>query len=96
MKKVARYGGIIVIVCALVLYLIAGNGYDNNKSTEVTGGIMVNGQFRPVASGSMGGSSQNRETFSTMQTFSLIFIGLGGFMFLVSFVLKDEKNSPYV
>ena len=96
MKKLSRYGGIIVIICSLVMYLAMGKGYENNEPVQVTGGIMVDGKFKEVYSGGMGGSLENQETFSTMQSFSLAFMGLGGLMFLMSFVFSDEEKSPYM
>ena len=91
MKNFLRYGGIVLVICGLILYMVFGVGYDNNAPTQVTSGVVIDGKFKPISSGAMGGNSENQDFFSNMQTVSLVCAAFGGVMFLASFALQREE-----
>lgn len=75
-RKIVR----ILAILGVVLFLLMGKAYTYASGTQrglsYSSGIIVDGEYKAIDSGTLGGNSERVEKFNSGAT---IFYGLGGF-----------------
>ncbi len=90
MKKLSRGCGLILILCGIVLYLIAGVAQEETKPQQVTFGVMYGDTFSQTGQGTLGGNAEGYQTMGSLKTLGIV-TGIGGLALLViSFATKGE------
>ena len=95
MKGVLKGVGILMVICAVILYVIAGYVQEQAKPRTVTFGVVSNGTFSETGSGKIGGNSEAVEEMGWLKVIAVM-SGIGGVGALIgSVVVKDEQEPQY-
>lgn len=91
MKGILKGAGILLIMCGVVLYLLAGAVQDRTKPQKVEFGYTTNGTYVQTGSGYLGGNAEGSKTMDSFKTMGVA-AGIGGVVALiVSGTLRDEQ-----
>ena len=91
MKRLLKIVGIVLLICAIVLYFVAGHVQEEAKPRTVSFGIVADGGYMQTGSGSIGGNS---EAVNEMQWLKVIAVmsGIAGASSIVAATFIKEKN----
>ena len=96
MKKVIRGAGIVLLVCALILFFAAGEMKDAAQGTYVSTGVMINGEFKQVGNtGYLGRNQKGVETAEMMQVLAVVAGLFGAGAITASVFMKNEEKPEY-
>ena len=92
MKQILKRSGIVLIICAVLLFACAAIVQEQTKPMKVTTGVMINGEFKATNSGYMGGNAKAQEDMGWLKGISVIFcLACVGMSVGSQFVNEDEK-----
>lgn len=95
MKKICCVAGIILILCGVVLYLIAGAAQEEMEPREVKTGYSYNGEYVWTGKGYIGGNTEGQKDMGFLKGIGIA-IGICGATALgVSFVFRDDDQDAY-
>ncbi len=95
MKRLIRGTGIVLIICAVLLFMIAGMVQEEAKPNRVRFGIMTNGSFKETDSGYIGGNAEAAEDMEWLKGVAILSGIAGTGAIIGSFVMKDEEKPQY-
>lgn len=90
MKKLCIVCGIVLIICGLMLYFIAGVQKDNMQPQEIKYGYVQDGKYIQTDSGFIGGNPEGEETMGALQIIGIMAMVGGGIMALASLAFKAQ------
>lgn len=94
MKKFLKYLGIVLLICGLGMYFIAGKAQEETKPNQVTFGYTTSsGQFVKTDSGYIGGNKEGYNTMGKLKGMGVISAVAGGVLLIGSY--KMEEDEPY-
>lgn len=95
MKKMVKSAGVILIVCAVLLFIVSAIVQEHTKPMKVTTGVIINGEFKATDSGYMGGNAGAKEDMGWLKGIAIM-CGIAGAGTLIgSTTIKEEKESEY-
>lgn len=95
MKRLLKGLGILLIVCAVIMYAIAGYVQEEAKPRAVTFGAVTNGVYTQTGSGTIGGSNETVEEMGWLKAISVMSGIIGAGAVIGSFAVKEEKGPEY-
>lgn len=95
MKKMLKIVGCVCIVCAILLFLIAGLGESAAQGTKVSVGYRVNGVYTETNSGYMGRNEQGIEDMGYLKGIAILSGVIGAGALVGSAVVKEEEPPQY-
>lgn len=93
MKKMLKISGVVLIVCALLLYFAAGAGENAAQGTKVSVGYMANGVYKEINNGYMGRNQQGIEDMGYLKGIAVI-AGIAGAGALIGSACTKEEEKP--
>ena len=93
MKKILRGCAVVLLACAVVLFAVAGYVKEESKPIQVQTGVIIDGEYRQIGSGSMGGSQAASENADWMKAIAVV-VCIAGVGALVESVIVKEENPP--
>lgn len=93
MKKLIRGVGIVLLVCAVVLFFAAGALKDESQGTHVS--IMIDGTNKEISNGYMGYNQKGVDTAEMMQGLAVVAGLFGAGAIVASMCMKDEETPQY-
>ena len=95
MKNLLRATGILLLICALILYAVAGFAQEENRPRTVTFGIMTNGVYTQTDSGLIGGNAKAVEEMNWLKGISVVSGIVGVCLTIRSIVIKKQEDPTY-
>ena len=96
MKKVVRGLGVVLLVCAVILFGAAAAMKDASQGTYVSTGVIINGAYKEIGNGGyMGYNQEGVETAGMLQGIAVVTGLFGAGSIIVSVSMKDEEKPQY-
>lgn len=95
MKKIAKSAGIVLIVCAILLFVLAAVGEDGAQGTQVTTGVIINGEYKEINSGYMGYNAKAKEDMGWLKGIAVVTGLMGVGSVIASGSMKEEEKPQY-
>lgn len=95
MKKLAKSAGIVLMVCAVLLFILACIGEDAAQGTKVSTGVVINGQYQQISSGYMGYNAQAKEDMGWLKGIAVVAGLMGAGSVIASRTLKEDEKPQY-
>lgn len=96
MKKVIRGIGVVLLVCAVILFLAAGEMKDASQGTYVSTGVVIDGVYKEIGNGGyMGYNQEGVETAGSLQGLAAVAGLFGAGLVVASVTMKDEQKPQY-
>lgn len=95
MKRLLKAVGILLIVCAVVLYAFAGYAQEEAKPRTVTFGAVTNGVYTQTGSGTIGGNDETAEEMGWLKAIAIMSGIAGAGAMAGSLIVKEEKEAQY-
>ena len=96
MKKLFRIIGILCIVCAILMFVLAAVGEETSNGVKVGTGVMIDGQYQRISSGNMGYNADAMEDMGILKGCAALVGVLGVGMVIVAALKKDDdRKSRY-
>lgn len=96
MKKLMSIIGIILLVCGIMLYLIAGQMQEAVKPASVSFGYVSNGEYVVTSSGgTIGGNAEGYEQLESLKNVGILVGVAGAGLFMCSLFMKKEEKPAY-
>ena len=92
MKTLLRGAGILLIICAIVLYSIAGYVQEEAKPRSITFGAVTNGVYTQTGSGKIGGNAKAAEEMQWLKGVAIMSGIVGAGMMVGSMVIKKQEE----
>ena len=95
MKKLAKSAGIVLIVCAVLMFILAGIGEDAAQGTQVSTGVIINGEYKEIGSGYMGYNAKAKEVMGWLKGIAIVCGLMGVGSVIASGSMKEEEKPQY-
>lgn len=94
MKKMLRTMGLVCLICAVLLFAIAGLAEDKAQGSKVSYGVVLNGSFTETGSGYMGRNESAIEDMGWLKGISILtgLLGIGG---IIGSAVINEETPQY-
>lgn len=90
MKHLCRGFGIVLLICGVLIYIIAGAGQEATEPNHVSVGYIADdGYFVETNSGYMGGNQEGHEEMGYLKGIGIIAGIAGGILLFASFKIKE-------
>lgn len=93
MKTLLKGLGILLVLCAIALYGIAGIVQDEMKPRKVTFGYVTNGEYTQTGAGTIGGSTEAVEEMQWLKGIAVM-SGIAGVGMMVGSMTVQKKEEP--
>lgn len=93
MKKIVKIAGVVLIVCAVLLFIIAMIGDEAAQGTKVSTGVMIDGKYTEINSGYMGYNAKAKEDMGWLKGIAII-SGLAGVGSIIGSGFIKEEDPP--
>lgn len=89
MKKLIKACMLVMIICFFLLGIVFKFTSENHRGVSASSGVIVNGTYTEIASGSLGRNSEKMESFNTGATIFFVLAGVSTCVYIVVAIRKD-------
>ena len=95
MKSVCMIGGVLLLVCGILLALLCGSAEESLQPMEIRSGYYIGDQYVITDTRKIGGNPEAAESADALQSVGTVIAVAGGILFFASLFMKKPESVVY-